>query len=103
MGEAGVWNNDSWEWDLGFNEVILNDVDALLLDELLQKNWDVKPNIQEEDRFIWWMHKYGFSVKDCYKRNIEITNLENLVDPFKVKSLDGLRKTKVPRKILIFS
>lgn len=102
MVETRVWNNVSWERDLRFNEVILNNVDTLFLYELMQILWDAKPNIQEKDRFVWWRHKHGFLFKDSYKRILEISNMGNLVDHFMIKTLFGLLKTKVPRKILIF-
>lgn len=47
MGDLGILSNGSWEWNFGFNWMILNDVDALLLGEFMQILWDVKSNIQE--------------------------------------------------------
>lgn len=102
MGDAGVWRNDSLECDIGFNGVILNNVDALLLDEIMQILQDVKPNIHEEDRFVRWRHKHGLSIKDCYNRILEFSNFGNLVDLFKTKAFVCLWKYKLPRKILIF-
>lgn len=57
VGDAGVWINDSWEWDLGFNVAVMSTKDALLLDDLLKILYEVKPKSLKEDSFVWWRDK----------------------------------------------
>lgn len=73
----------------------------MLLGELLQILRNIKSNIQE-DHFVWWRHKHGFLVKNCYKRILEFSNLGNLVDPLKTNAFECLWKSKVSSKILFF-
>lgn len=85
-----------------FNELSLGDGEVLLLEELSSILIGVKPKTNEDDYFIWWIHKDGFSMKDCYKRIHEFCFVEHTLDPIKLKALDQLWKTKIRSKILIF-
>lgn len=83
VAEVGPWLNNFWVWDIGFNEVLLSGVDALLLEELLFLLHWVKPKPHEEDHFVWWRHKDGFSFKDYYKRICDAYFLGSTLNPQK--------------------
>lgn len=89
-------------WDIGFNGGGLEWKRSLWLEELLLLLHGVKAKPHEENRFVWWKHKDGFSLKDGYKRIYESYFLVLTLDPLKIKVLDCLWKSKVPIKILIF-
>lgn len=96
--------DNRWIWEVKINDnSMLYEEEGVDLDSLLTMLQKVHVKPFEEDEFVWWRNKLGFSVKSCYQVLESIFDYDMQVDENIIQLLDKLWFTNTPSNILIFS
>ncbi|XP_058754053.1 uncharacterized protein LOC131627225 [Vicia villosa] len=102
VANMGGWVDNVWKWDLGFSEDVLEGGVACDRSNLLNLLEGVAPNPGVKDKWIWWRHGEGFSVKNCFRRIYSLRSLDVVLNDGCKLELKRLWEARVPSKFQVF-